>query len=128
MAPDTQQNIVYALILLVLHNFTAIILANGLILSGILGLIKPTRVRLLFMIGFAVLLLAFEYGKHIQEPLLEQTKQSLITERYSARIENAITLSINRVAPVGLQIIGISCLSLATVVGFRNLTRRSIKR
>jgi len=128
MSPDTQQNIIYALILLVLHNSTAIIYAFGLVMSIFVGLIKPSRARILFMVGFALLLLAFEYGKHIQEPLLEQTKQSLITERYSARIENVITLGIGRAAPLGLQVIGVSCISLGVLMGLRNILRSVINK
>jgi Na+/glutamate symporter len=108
MSPDTQQNILYALFFLVLHNFVAIAYASGLAIATIIALLKPTRGRILLMVGFSLLLLSFEYAKHIQDPLLEQTKQSLITERYSSRLERVITLTIGRVAPYTLTVGGVT--------------------
>lgn len=108
MSADTQQNILYALYFLILHNYIAIGLALGLGISTIFALVTPTRGRVLLMVGCALLLLAFEYRKHIRDPLLEQTKQSLITERYSSRLERVITLSISRGAPIALNVGGIT--------------------
>nr|MBP6994256.1 hypothetical protein [Candidatus Woesebacteria bacterium] len=107
ISPDTQQNILYALYFVLLHNFVAFVYMLGLIVTTIIGLIQPSRGRMLLMIGFALLLLSFEYSKHIQTPLLNQTKQSLITERYSSRVEEAITLSIAKGAPFVLEAGGI---------------------
>jgi hypothetical protein len=123
-APDTQQNIIVTLVLLVIHNYIALGYAAGLAVSTIFGLVKPSRSRILLMVGFATLLLSFEYSKHIQVSLLEQTKQSLITERYSSRLERVIALTINRATPLGLQIIGV--LSVATGAGLelRNMAKR----
>ena len=108
ISPDTQQNILYALYFLILHNYIAIGFTSGLAITTIMGLLHPSRGRILLMIGFALLLLSFEYSKHIQDPLLEQTKQSLITERYSSRLERVITLSVSKGAPFALTVGGIT--------------------
>ncbi len=124
MSPDTQQNILYALYFLFLHNFIAIGYASGLALATLVGLWKPSRGRILLMVGFALLLLSFEYSKHIQDPLLEQTKQSLITERYSSRLERVITLSIDRGAPFALSVGGITALCLGSISELHSLKKR----
>lgn len=79
------------------------------------------------MIGFALLLLSFEYMKHIQDPLLEQTKQSLITERYSSRVERVITVSVRRGAPIALTAGGITALFLGSVMELYTLKKRENK-
>ena len=76
------------------------------------------------MVGFALLLLSFEYSKHIQDPLLEQTKQSLITERYSSRLERVITLSIDRVAPYTLTVGGVTGICIGGFLELHTLIRK----
>ena len=123
ISPDTQQNVLYAIVFMVLHNYEAISYALGLTIATFFGLLKPSRGRILLMIGFALLLLSFEYSKHIQDPLLEQTKQSLITERYSSRVERVITLSVRRGAPIALTAGGITALFLGSVAELYSLKK-----
>lgn len=127
MSPDTQQNIIIALVLLVLHNYIALGYAAGLVVSTVIGLIRPSRARILLMVGFATLLLSFEYGKHIKDSLLEQTKQSLITERYSSRLERVITLAIGRAAPLGLQAVGMVSVTLGAAFELRTIFIKKAK-
>ncbi len=124
MSPDTQQNILYALYFLILHNSVAIAYAAGLGVATFFGLLRPSRGRILLMVAFALLLLSFEYSKHIQDPLLEQTKQSLITERYSSRLERVITLSISRGAPIALNVGGITAICLGSLSELYSLKKR----
>lgn len=124
IAPDTQQNVLYALYFVLLHNFVAIAYALGLFATTIFGLIQPSRGRILLMVGFALLLLSFEYPKHIQEPLLNQTRQSLITERYSSRVEEAITISIGKGAPFVLEAGGIIALAGGCALELQSLVTR----
>ncbi len=128
MSPDTQQNILYALFFLVLHNYEAIAYALGLAIATVIGLRKPSRGRILLMVGFALLLLSFEYSKHIQDPLLEQTKQSLITERYSSRLERVITLTIDRVAPYTLTVGGVTGICIGGFLELHTLIRKKRKK
>jgi len=124
MSPDTQQNILYALFFLVLHNFVAIAYASGLAIATIIALLKPSRGRILLMVGFSLLLLSFEYSKHIQDPLLEQTKQSLITERYSSRLERVITVAIERGAPYTLTVGGVTGICIGGFLELHTLIRK----
>ncbi len=106
MAPDTQQNIIIAIQLLISHNAVALLYATGLIGATGYALYKPTRSGVLLMIGFALLLLGFEYQKHIKDALLEQTTNSLITERASYRLERVITIAIVKLAPLVASVLG----------------------
>jgi hypothetical protein len=113
MAPDTQQNIIVALFLLVAHNFFAIAFLGGAVISTGLALYKPSRGAILMIIGFTLLLFAFEYQKHIVEALLEQTKGSLITERQSYRLEWVLDKTFGKVLPPFLYLVG----SITTAAG-----------
>lgn len=106
MAPDTQQNLIYTIYFIILHNSLPILYSIGIIVSLLLAFFKPTRSAILMMLGFIILLFAFEYSKHIIEPLKEQTKNSLITVRQSYRIERTIHIVIARLIPLGLPILG----------------------
>lgn len=106
MSPDTQQNILYTTYFLLLHNWQPLLYFGGLLLSFFMGFLHPTRGKILLIGGFALLLFTFEYTKHIQDALVEQTRNSLITERQSARIERAIHLALNRAIPIGFPILG----------------------
>jgi hypothetical protein len=106
MAPDTRQNILYAIYFLITHNAEALFYALCIIVTTILAIFKPTRGKIFIMWGFIILLFAFEYNKHILEPLRQQTITSLITERQSHRIEHTINYTLTRVLPKGLPIAG----------------------
>ena len=67
---------------------------------------KPKRAFILFMIGFSLLLLGFEYQKHIKDALYEQTKNSVITERPSYRLERLMSVTILKAAPLALSLFG----------------------
>ncbi len=106
MAPDTQQNVIYTVYFIFLHNFEAILYSIGIIVTTLLAIYKPTRGRILIMWGFVILLFAFEYEKHILEPLKEQTLNSLITQRESIRIEYYVTKILTKAVPLLLPLFG----------------------
>jgi len=106
MSPDTQQNLFYSLYFLVLHNFIAIVYSLGILVSGIINFWKPKRTWFLIFLGCIVLLFSFEYNKHILESLREQTLNSLITERQSYRIERVVNVTLAKLLPTGLMILG----------------------
>lgn len=112
IAPDTTQNIGEMVKLLVGHNFLAIIFLGGVLASTAYSLWKPTRGAILFIIGFALLLFAFEYEKHIADALIEQTKGSLITERQSYRLEWLLNKILGKAATPLLYLTGIASLGL----------------
>lgn len=113
MAPDTQQNFLVAGMLLVEHNFFALFFLGGVILSVALGLWKPSRGAILLVVGFALLLFAFEYQKHIVDGLLEQTRGSLITERQSYRLEWLLDKTFGKILPPLFYFLG----TVVTAVG-----------
>ena len=106
MSPDTQQNVLYTIYFILLHNFEALFYAGCIILVTLWALYKPTRTKIIIMWGFIILLFAFEYNKHILEPLRQQTINSLITERQSWRIEHYINKFTTRILPRGLPLLG----------------------
>ncbi|MBP9691176.1 hypothetical protein KBD81_03805 [Candidatus Woesebacteria bacterium] len=106
MSPDTQQNIIVAVYLIVLHNFEAILYSVGIGATTLWALYKPTQGKILILWGFIFLLFAFEYDKHILEPLKKQTLNSLITERQSVRIEYVITKTFTKAVPLALPFTG----------------------
>lgn len=119
MSPDTQQNISVMAKLLVGHNFFAILFLGSTILSTLYALWKPTRGAILLIIGFALLLFAFEYEKHIADALIEQTKGSLITERQSYRLEWIVEKILGKAATPLLYLAGVSNVGLGTFLLLR---------
>lgn len=106
IAPDTQQNIIYTAYFILLHNFEAILYSFGILVMVLWILYKPSRAKFLIFLGFVILLFAFEYKKHILEGLVEQTRNSLITERQSWRLERYINIILARLVPLVLPLVG----------------------
>lgn len=118
MAPDTAQNVVYTIYFMLLHNFWALLYFAGILIGIGLSFWKPSRSFILIMLGFMTLLFAFEYTKHILEPLKEQTTNSLVTVRESPRIERVVHLVTARFIPIGLPILGWMMVISGSVVSF----------
>lgn len=79
LAPDLRQSISYTFKLTLLHNFLPISCLLIIVCLLFWALYKPTRKKLLAIIGFSSLLLNFEYQKHFLDPLKKQTLDSLVT-------------------------------------------------
>lgn len=60
-----------------LHNQYAIAFTLGIVISLALLLYKPNRHTVLYLISFIILLIAFEYDKHIVSALEKQTINSM---------------------------------------------------
>jgi uncharacterized membrane protein len=126
VSPDTIQNTTIAIRLLIQHNFFAIIFFLGIIISTAAALYKPKRAFILFMIGFSLLLLGFEYQKHIKDALFEQTKSSIITERPSYRLERIISVSILKVAPLALEAAGFLSIGAGAILLIVSRPKRNV--
>ncbi|NMC35638.1 hypothetical protein GYA49_01185 [Candidatus Beckwithbacteria bacterium] len=63
-----------------LHNSQAIAYFLGACLALALQFIKPRRLYLLFFVGFLLLLIQFQYIKHIVDPLEQQTLQTVLQQ------------------------------------------------
>ncbi len=110
MAPDTAQNVFVMAKLMIEHNFLAMAFLGGLIASMGYALWKPSRGAIFLMIGFGLLLFAFQYEKHIADALIEQTTGSLITERQSGRIEWLVQKVLGKAATPLLYLSGFASL------------------
>lgn len=106
LTPDLKQNIFYMTYFIVKHNLSAIIYGTGILFSIILAVIKPSRKAILILLGFIILLFAFEYNKHIAEPLHKQTIESLITLKRYYKLEWIIQVVLTKVLPILLPAIG----------------------
>lgn len=124
MAPDTVQNIKVMIDLIFLHNFLAIMYAIGILISILISIYRPSRAATLMLLGFITLLFAFEYSKHIAEPLYNQTLNSLVTVRQSPRIERLLYIFLMRLLPLGLPIVGWILVALGVLGGSLNLKKK----
>ena len=106
ITPDLKQNVFYMVYFVILHNWQAIAYILGLVLSAVAAVARPRRSFVLLLIGFFCLLFGFEYSKHIQEGLKEQTVQSLITIQEHSKVRRIVTTSIDKLIPLGLSIFG----------------------
>lgn len=123
IAPDTAQNIRVMIDLIFLHNFQAIVYAIGIVISILISIYKPSRAVIFMLLGFIILLFAFEYTKHIAEPLKEQTLGSLVTARQSPRIERIVHIVLMRLLPLVMPIVGWIFVAFGIFTGALNLKK-----
>lgn len=121
IAPDTQQNMLYTIYFMILHNYEAMFYLGGSMVMALWILYRPSRAKFLLFLGFVILLFAFQYEKHIVDPLLEQTTNSLITERESWRIERYLTLFLGRLVPLVLPVVGWALIIAGAVIRYLKL-------
>ncbi|OGK08386.1 hypothetical protein A2767_06380 [Candidatus Roizmanbacteria bacterium RIFCSPHIGHO2_01_FULL_35_10] len=124
MSPDLKQNIFYTVFFIFLHNFSAIFYFTGIVISAILLLIKPTRWKALLLFGFIILLFAFEYKKHIVEPLKQQTLNSLITVRQHYKTERVVNIFLTKALPLLLPLSGWSLVVMGFLMMFRGKKKK----
>ena len=86
----------------------------------------PNRAKILLLWGFLILLFAFEYNKHILEPLRQQTLNSLVTERKSARIEHYINKVTTRILPRGLPLLGWILLIAGGTIQLKEIKKKGL--
>ena len=95
------------------HNQYAIAFFFGIILAILILFKKPSRYATLILIGFATLLLGFEYDKHIIEPLQNQTLESLSLDASETSVSLFLVRTFRKLLPIGFFIIGWGSLFLA---------------
>lgn len=90
-----------------LHNSEALAYFAGCILTLFLQFKKPSRTYLLLFIGFLLLLLQFQYLKHIVEPLEQQTLQTVLQQgSQGLRFSRITSIVLNKIIPIGLYLGG----------------------
>jgi len=100
-----------------LHNYQVIALGFGCLLAIGLMLYKPKRIYMIFLLGFFLLILQFEYLKHFQEHLEEQTIQTVVLQEGQSKIKKAISLFFDRLIPFGLYLGGWGMIFLGMIIG-----------
>jgi len=103
---DLQQNIFYTVYFTVSHNLPVFIYGAGIAASAVLAVIKPKRTYVLFLLGFIILLFAFEYQKHILDGLKEQTINALITVQEHNTVRRVINIVLIKLLPLGMPLAG----------------------
>lgn len=88
------------------HNQIAIAFFMGILICLALALYKPSRSTFLLVIAFIILLLGFEYDKHIANPLQEQTLQSLNLETSTRSFGKLVSYTLSVFIPIGLFVTG----------------------
>ncbi|MFZ2206349.1 MAG: hypothetical protein WA061_06860 [Microgenomates group bacterium] len=109
---DLQQNVFYAVYFTVTHNLPVFIYGAGICISALMAIIKPKRSYVLFLLGFIILLFAFEYQKHILDGLKEQTINALITVQEHNLVRRVVNIILIKLLPLGMPLIGWSFIIL----------------
>ena len=107
-----------------LHNQYAIAFTVGIIVSTALLLYKPKRHTVLYLIAFAILLISFEYSKHIAKALEQQTINSMALTDGGAMVWLKRTLQ--KILPLLFFITGWGTLFLAIIL--QNLVDNKLKK
>lgn len=89
-----------------LHNSLAIALVAMVGISALLLVLKPKRRLVLFLLGFLLLLLEFEYRKHFGKVLEEQTINSVILQGGHLRTRSLMEDFFQKLIPFGLWLGG----------------------
>lgn len=97
---ELRQNIFYTVYFTVTHNLPVFIYGAGIVVSSLLAIRKPRRSYILFLLGFIILLFAFEYQKHILDGLKEQTINALITIQEHNTVRRIINIVLVKALPV----------------------------
>src|SRR3989344_3646401 len=95
-----------------MHNADAIAYLIGIGFVFALLMWKPRRILVLFLIGFILLELRFQYLKHIVDPLYDQTVGAMLQGGTFFRTRRLLDLFMNDLIPLGLYFGGWGSLML----------------
>lgn len=103
---DLSVNINNTIYLTIIHNYVLFIYVLGFLISIFWSIKKPSRSHTLLILGFILLILYFEYTKHIIDGLKEQTLNSLITANPHYTAKKWLNIFIEDLAPIFLFVSG----------------------
>lgn len=106
LTPELKQNIFYTAYFTVTHNVPVFVYGAGILISSVLAILKPKRSYVLFLLGFIILLFAFEYQKHILDGLKEQTINALITIQEHNLVRRIVNIVLIKLLPIGMPVVG----------------------
>jgi len=128
MTSDLSGNLMSGLYSLIAHNSEVIVYVSGSLLSVIALFIKPTRLALLYLLGFGLLAFNFEYDKHLMLPLRAQTIATVAgspdTHLYTQRLVN---LFLTDLVPVMLFLLGWGILFVAITLSLTKNPKTQIQ-
>ena len=87
-----------------LHNADAIAYLVGIIFVFVLLLKNPRRILVLYLLGFILLEIRFQYLKHIVDPLYDQTVGAMLQGGTFFRTRRILDLFLNDLVPMGLYV------------------------
>lgn len=102
VTPDIEQAIQHFLTLTFLHNAYPIALLFICTVVLAMALIKPSRSKILLFTGALLLLVHFEYLKHILDPLKAQTLLTVTTETPRYKFIWFVDKFLTKILPFGL--------------------------
>jgi hypothetical protein len=103
---DLRQNIFYTVYFTVTHNLPVFFYGIGILVFAILAILKPKRSYILLLLGFIILLFAFEYQKHILDGLKEQTINALITIQEHNTVRRIVNIVLVKALPLLMPLVG----------------------
>lgn len=89
-----------------LHNADAIAYVIGIFVCFFILMVHPKRTVSLFLLGFILLELRFQYLKHIVDPLYDQTVGTLFENGTFFKARRLVDLFINDLIPILLYLGG----------------------
>ena len=98
--------IINTVFLTFLHNQYAIAFLSGALISLALLIYKPSRYPIFLLIGFTILLIGFEYDKHIIQPLQDQTIASLGVGDSDTSAKLLLLRTFQKLIPIGFFTVG----------------------
>lgn len=103
---DVEQALEHFMKLTFLHNAYPIALLFVCVIALLMALIKPSRSKILVFTGALLLLIHFEYLKHVLDPLKAQTLLTVTTETPRYRFIWFVDKFLTKIFPVGLFVGG----------------------
>lgn len=88
------------------HNYEVIGFSVACLAALISLIRRPTRRQVFFFVGFLLLILHFEYYKHISDGLRDQTLATLFLEEPHYRGRWLTTVFIEHIIPFSLWLVG----------------------
>lgn len=89
-----------------MHNADAIAYLVGIMFVFGLLMWKPRRILVLFLLGFIILEIRFQYLKHIVDPLYDQTVGAMLQGGTFLRSRRILDLLMNDLLPMGMYVTG----------------------
>lgn len=106
------------------HNAPLVFYGIIVVLLFIKLLIKPSRLTAFLLLGFAVLLFNFEYGKHIFSQVKSHWLDLIFPEGTRFTKYNVLRVLLENVLPIVLDILGWGIITAALIIGVKGSNKK----